>query len=115
MTKAFQEQMRLLDKEKGLDHRLDFWVDNFGDGAAAWLLFKHRRPLRRDGVVDFQIPKDIPTPNWMRIALETIKRRAHWSVNTLVNLKDPMKRYRVRWHRHGHFKRQPTLPPEQLS
>jgi hypothetical protein len=115
MTKAFQEQMRLMDQENGVDHRLDYWVENFGDGAAGWLLWTHRKLLRRDGAVDFQIPKNIPTPAWMRIALETIRRRAHWSVTTHVSERAPLKHYRVRYHRHGHFKPKPSLPPEQIS
>jgi hypothetical protein len=115
LSKTFQEQLRVFDQEKGIDHRLDFWVEQFGGGAGAWLLWNYRKQIHNAGAVDFQIPREIPTPNWMRVALEAIKRLPYWSVNIVGGTKDPMRRFRVRWHRHGHFKRKPSLPPEQLS
>jgi hypothetical protein len=82
---------------------MDFWVEKFGATAAAWLVWSQRRKFRRMGVVDFTIPKTIPTPPWFRVAVETMKRNAHWTVSTTHG--PATRTYRVCWERwHNQWK-----------
>jgi hypothetical protein len=87
-----------------LDERMDFWVENFGSQAASWLVWTYRRQFRRDGACDFVMPWKTETPPWMRVALETLKRRPFWSVERIDLPVKGEKRFRITWHGWGTFK-----------
>lgn len=65
--------------------------------GAADLMWKHKRQLRRAGVVDFDLPRGASCPAWMTMILEELRlRRGHWAVAELAG-KAGGKRFRVRW------------------
>jgi hypothetical protein len=92
------------DASKSLDTAMNFWVENFGPQCAGWLTWTHRRILRRSGVVDFKMPKNIDTPPWFRVAMETLKRRQNWAVIRTGSALSSEKVYRVRWLGWGTWK-----------
>jgi hypothetical protein len=113
--KLAQELQASIDRKVASDHgdlsqSMDFWVDHGGARAAAWLVWLHRRQFHRAGAVDFKIPRSAPTPPWMRVALETLKRRAgKWEVQHVGGLHDREKAFRVVWVPWAHYRR-----PEEL-
>lgn len=86
-----------------------------GARAAAWLVWKHRAKLRRDGRVLFRIRADLDTPPWFRVAVEALRRRQRWSV--VVTTQAAERSYDVRWLEWGQRRRdvqreiQPALVP----
>jgi hypothetical protein len=92
----------LLELQKDIakeEQNLEFWVDNFGGSAAAWLIWEHRHHFRRDGYFDFYIPADKKTPPWFRVAIATLRQRQHWRVNVFTA--GGKRTYCVRWLGHG--------------
>jgi hypothetical protein len=100
--RAFMRMQALLEQNKSqIDRRMNYWVDNFGAQAAGWLMFKHRAQLHRYGCCDFKMPMTIETPAWIRVALETLRRRPNWSVQTFQLSNTKEKVFRVNWHGWG--------------
>jgi hypothetical protein len=83
-------------EEKSFEQEaLDMHVALDGPTAAAWLVRKHKRQIKRAGAFDVVITDGTPTPPWFRIAVETMRRRKTWLV-----VKQSMRnqtRYRLRW------------------
>lgn len=81
----------------------EFFIERDGPKAAAWLIYKHRKQFRRDGVCEFRIQKkdkhllNTPEYAWFRLAIETLRRRQHWNVVEVGSLQSAVHVYRVRW------------------
>jgi hypothetical protein len=52
----------------------------FGVRCAAWLLWAHRRRVRRMGGMLLRMPATEPAPLWFQLAVECFKRRPRWVV-----------------------------------
>ena len=87
-----------------LDESMQFWVENFGGRAAGWLIASCRKQLLRDGAFDFNIPVSAKSPPWFRVAIETLKRRASWTVT--IRKTATTRTYRVHWVHHNRYRRQ---------
>ena len=70
-------------------------VARFGVSCAAWLVWAHRRQLRRAGVVDLVIPGSADTPMWFALAVEYLRGRAHWAIDVLAQ--GDVRTFRLRW------------------
>lgn len=69
-------------EEQKLTQPLDVWVHTHGVTAAAWLLNKYRRELRRDGAVNFFIARGSVLPVWYQVAVKYLQvyAGAKWRV-----------------------------------
>lgn len=81
---------------------MDVLVRTEGLTAAAWLVRKHKSIFHKTGACYFDIKSDDTTPTWFRVAIETLKRRAGWSVR--VHYHSDTRRYTVQnmnWGKYG--------------
>jgi hypothetical protein len=90
-----------IDSELTPEKVMETWVDVYGVGAAAWLVWSQRRRIRRHGACDFKIPRGAEVPPWFRIAVEYLRGRPDWSVVMAGRASAPERTYRVRWHAWG--------------
>ena len=70
-------------------------VKREGAKVAAWLVQQHRRALRRDGYVLFDIDINARTPPWFLVGMKFLQRRPGWSVVTTEQ--SGKRRYRLEW------------------
>jgi hypothetical protein len=70
--------------DAALDESFEAHVRADGARAAAWLAWKHKAKLLRDGRVLFKIPTSKATPPWFRVAIEALRRRQRWHVQEAV-------------------------------
>ncbi len=87
------EPVELPENAEDLGQSMELQLQLNGSGAAAWLIWTHRKRLRRNKMVDFRMPKNKETPPWFRIAFEFLRRRAGWEGVVLFKLDERI--YRV--------------------
>lgn len=98
----FEKLAEHLEADDAKDVARAMMVDRFGPSCAGWLVFTHRRQIRKAGAFDVVVPhKDkgerYEVPMWFSLAVECLKRRDGWGVQVLTSRKE--RRFRVRWHR----------------
>ena len=83
----------------------EFLVRAHGVRTSAWLLWKHRKALRKYGYQEFRIPKKEGIPRWYWIAMEYLKahRKKRWIV--LEKIEGDTRVFLVKWKRFGKCKR----------
>ncbi len=60
-------------------------IDGTNDvSCAAWLAWKHRRLLKRTGILDIEVGPGVSPERYFMLAVEVFKQRASWNVVVLT-------------------------------